>query len=207
MIELFYLPGAASLAPHIALEGSGAEYRLIRVVRDGTVEPPEFLEVNPLGRIPAMRDGELRMYESAACLMHIADCFPDAELAPALATPERALYYRWLAYLTNTVQVGLVTWLYPSRVAPPQAEEAVKERTGELLAGMCDFIEGELARGGPYLLGERYTGADIFLFMLTRWARHLDRKWWDQPNLGRHFRSIRERAAVQRVFEQEGLEG
>jgi glutathione S-transferase len=105
------------------------------------------------------------------------------------------------------VQVGLVTWLYPSRVAPPEAEEAVKDKAGELLVGMRDFLDGELANGGPYLLGERYTGADVFLFMLTRWGRHLDPKWWDLPELGAHFRRIRERPAVQRVFDQQGLEG
>jgi glutathione S-transferase len=207
VIELFYMPGAASLAPHIALEEAGAEYRLVRVTRDGTIDPPEFLEVNPHGRIPAMRDGELRMYESAACLMHIADLYPDAGLAPVPGTPERALYYRWLAYLTNTVQVALVTWLYHGRVAPPEAEAPVKEKAGELLVGMRDFVDGELAAGGPYLLGERYSGADAFLFMLTRWGRHLDPKWWDCPALGAHFRAVRERPAVQRVFEQQDLEG
>ncbi|MFN8188732.1 MAG: glutathione S-transferase family protein [Gaiellales bacterium] len=207
MIELFYRPGTAAMAPHIALEEVGAEYRLIPVNRDGVIEPPEFLDVNPHGLIPAMRIGELKLYESAACLMHIADLYPGAGLAPSPGTPERALYYRWLAYMTNTVQVGLVTWLYPARVAPPEAEAAVKEKTGELLAGMRDFLEGELAAGGPYLLGDGYTGADVFLFMLTRWGRNLEPKWWDLPALGAHTRRIRERPAVQRVFEQEGLEG
>ena len=75
-----------------------------------------------------------------------------------------------------------------------------------MLAGMRDFLEGELAAGGPYLLGERFTSADLYLFMLTRWGRRLDPKWWDRPSLGAHFRRVGERPAVQRMWEQEGLD-
>lgn len=207
MIDLFYMPGAASLAPHIVLEETGAEYRLIRTQRTPTVDPPELLDVNPHGRIPAMRIGDLNMYESAACVMHLADLYPAAGLAPAVGTPERALYYRWLMFLTNTVQPALIAWFGADRVATPEGEAAVKAKAVETLASLRGHVDGELARTGPYLLGSSYSAADIFLFMLTRWTRNMDAKWWDGEHLGPHFRSIRERPAVQRVWEQEGLDG
>lgn len=207
MIELYYSPGASSLAPHVVLEEAGADYRLVRVTREGgRVEPADFLELNPHGRIPAMRFDGLAMYESAACTMHVADLHPQAELAPALGTPERALYYRWLAHLTNTVQPAFITWFHPERTAPPGLEEATKAKAGELLAGMRDYLDADLAAAGPWVLGERYSAADAFLFMLTRWGRRLEPKWWEMPSLGGHYRRMRERPAVRRAYEQEGLE-
>jgi glutathione S-transferase len=202
------MPGAASMAPHVVLEETGADYRLVRVRREGgTIEPPELERLNPHRRVPVMVDGDLVMYESAACVMHLCDTHPDAGLAPALATAERALWYRWLTYLTNTVQATFMHAFYPSRgTTDPTGEDAVREKAEAELAGMRDFLEAELATGGPYLLGEQFTAADIYLFMLTRWGRRLDPKWWDHPALGAHFRRVFERPAAQRMWEQEGLD-
>ena len=208
VIDLYYMPGAASMAPHLVLEEIGTDYRLVRVRRDGgKSEPPEFASLSPHGRVPVMVDGDLVMYESAACVMHLCDTHPDAGLAPELGTPERALWYRWLTYLTNTVQATFIHAFYPVRgTADPAGEEGVKAKAEADLAGMRNHIEGELEHGGPYLLGEAFSSADIYLFMLTRWGRRIEPKWWDQPALGAHFRSIFERPAAQRMWEQEGLD-
>ena len=152
-------------------------------------------------------DGGLVMYESAAIVMHLSDLYPEAGLAPAPGTPERALWYRWLTYLTNTVQATFMIFIYPERYTAEGADaEPVKERAEESLVRMRDFLEGELAAGGPYVLGERFSSADLYLWMLTRWGRRLEPKWWDQPELGAHWRRVREGPAAQRVYEQEGLE-
>lgn len=209
MIELYYMPGAASLAPHCVLEEAGAEYRLVRVVKaDGRVtEPAGYERLNPHNRVPTLVDGSLVLYESAACVMHLSDSFPSAGLAPALGTPERALWYRWLTYLTNTVQPAFLSFLHPERYTADAAGAAgVKEQANDALARMREFLAGELAARGPYLLGERMTSADFYLFMLTRWGRRLAEKWWDEPALGAHYRLVDERPAVQRVREQEGLD-
>jgi glutathione S-transferase len=208
VIDLYWMPGAASLAVHALLEEVGAEYRLHRVSRDGgKVEPPELPELNPHVRVPtAVLDGGVVMYESAALVMHLSDLYPEAGLAPAPGTPERALWYRWLTYLTNTVQATFMIFFYPERHISEGADpEPVKRRAEASLAGMRDFLEGELTAGGPYLLGERFTSADYYLWMLTRWGRRVEPKWWDQPELGAHWRRVRERPAAQRVYEQEEL--
>lgn len=202
------MPGAASLAPHLVLEEVGAGYRLIRVRReDGMVEPPEFGRLSPHGRIPLVVDGDLVMSESAAIVMHLCDLHPESGLAPAAGTPERAQWYRWLTYLTNTVQATFMIAFYPERItADPAGVDAVRAQAESDLASMRAFVEAELATGGPYLLGERFTSADLYLFMLTRWGRRLEPTWWSQPELGAHFRRVYDRPAAQRVWEQQGLD-
>ena len=209
MLDLYWIPGAASLAVHALLEEAGVEYRLHRVVRDnGKVQPAEFRKLSPHGRVPTVvLDGGLVMYESAAIVMHLSDLYPEAGLAPAPGTPERALWYRWLTYFTNTVQATFMIFIYPERYTAEGADaEPVKERAEASLVGMRDFLEGELAAGGPYVLGERFSSADLYLWMLTRWGRRLEPKWSGPPELGAHWRRVRERPAAQRVYEQEGLE-
>lgn len=207
MIDLYYLPGAASLAVHAALEEAGAEYNLIRATRqNGLFGPPEAAILNPAGRVPTMSFDGMAMTESVACLMYISDLYPDAELGPAPGTPERAQWYRWLAYLLNPVQSTFYGFIFPARSAPVDAQDAVKAHAIEALDGYRTTLDMHLAANGPYLLGKRFTAADLLLFMLARWGRRLERRWWDAPALGNHYRSIKSRPAIQRVFEQERLD-
>src|SRR2546430_15671818 len=105
MIDLYYIPGAASLVVHAALEEVGADYNLIRATRDnGVLGPPEAARLNPAGQVPTMAFDGMAMTESVACLMHITDLYPAVGLAPAAGTPDRGRWYRWLAYLLNPVQ-------------------------------------------------------------------------------------------------------
>lgn len=208
MITLYYLPGSAALAAHGALEEAGAEYQLVEVVRENDVvtSPADYRTLNPHGRIPALTDGDLRLYEAAAIVMHLSDRFPDAGLAPAPGTDERALWYRWLTHLTNTVQPTFIHVFSPGRSVPgEEAQAALSAAAVERLGAARDWLDAEVAAGGGYLVGGRFTSADLFLAMLTRWGRRLDRPWWDAPNLGDHYRRITERPAIRRVYEQQGL--
>ena len=207
MIDLYYRPGAASLVVHAALEEAGADYNLIRATREnGVFGPPEAARLNPAGRVPTMSFDGAAMTESVACLMHISDLYPDAGLAPAPASAERGQWYRWLAYLLSPVQSTFYGVIAPSRYAPVDAQDAVRAHAIEALGGHREAVDAHLAEHGPYLLGERFTSADLFLFMLTRWGRRLEHRWWDAPALGTHYRLIKARPAIQRVFEQEQLD-
>lgn len=208
MIDLYYRPGTAALAPHAVLAEVGAEYRLVRAtVEDGKVDPPEFARLSPHRRVPVLVDGDVVVYESAACVMYLGDRYPEAGLAPAVGTSGRALWYRWLTYLTNTVQATFMIAIYPERyTADPGGTDGVRERALESLDRMRDFLSGELAAGGPYLLGEQCSSADLYLAMLTRWGRRFEPKWWDDPALGAHFRSIYERPGFRRAWDEEGLD-
>jgi glutathione S-transferase len=207
VIDLYYLPGAASLVVHAALEEAGADYNLIRATREkGVFGPPEAARLNPAGRVPTMSFDGMAMTESVACLMHVSDLYSEAGLAPAPGTPERGQWYRWLVYLLSPVQSTFYGFIAPGRSAPADAQDAVKAHAIDALGRYRTMLDAHLAVNGPYLLGEPFTGADLFLFMLTRWGRRLEHRWWDAPALGSHYRTIKARAAVQRVFEQEQLD-
>jgi glutathione S-transferase len=205
-MELYYRPGAASLAAHAMLEEVGAEHRVILVTGHGDdISPADYGAINPHPRVPTLVDGDLVVYEAAAVLMHLADTHPAAALAPALGSAARADWYRWMAYLTNTVQATFMLWIYPERyTADPAGVPAVELQAERDLTEMREFLEAELA-GRDHLLDE-FSTADLFLFMVTRWGRNMDPRWWDQPNLGRHYRAIRARPAVARTMGIEQLE-
>ena len=90
------------------------------------------------------------------------------------------------------------------RVARAGSEHA--RHAIDALEGYRTTLDAHLAANGPYLLGELFTSADLFLFMLTRWGRRLERRWWDAPALGNHYRTIKARPALQHVFQQEQLD-
>jgi glutathione S-transferase len=207
VIDLYYLPGAASLVVHAALEEAGAEYNLVRATRkNGVFGPPEAARLNPAGRVPTMSFDGLAMTESVACLMHVSDLYPAAGLAPAAGTPERGQWYRWLIYLLSPVQSTFYGFIAPGRSAPVGAQDAVRAHSVEALGGYRAALDAHLAASGPYLLGELFSGADLFLFMLTRWGRRLEPRWWDAPALGNHYRTLKARPTIERVFAQERLD-
>lgn len=208
MYQLYYYPGNANLAPHILLEEIGAQYKLLLVDRNQNEhKSPAYLKLNPAGRIPVLIDGDLVLYESAAICLHLADRHAAAALAPALGTNERAQFYKWLIYLTNTVQTELIIYFYPERLADDapaaaQIKAHAEQRTGEML----DLIEAALAAGaGPFLLGADYRAVDPYLLMLCRWTRGMRHPARARPHLARFLDTVMARPATQRAFAAEGI--
>jgi glutathione S-transferase len=168
---------------------------------------PEYLKLNPNGQIPVLVDGDLVLYEAAAICLHLADTHPHAGLAPALGSAERAHFYKWLMWLTNTLQATLMAWHYPDRRADTaDAVAQVKARAEASIGEMLGQLDAELARhGGPWLLGERFTALDPYALMLGRWTRAFARPARSLPQLGPYLQRVLARPAVQRVFEREEL--
>ncbi|WP_019141538.1 glutathione S-transferase family protein [Noviherbaspirillum massiliense] len=213
MYKLYYYPGNANLAPHMLLEELGVPYELVLVDRDRNAHTsPEYLKLNPNGRIPTLIDGDLVLYETAAICLHLVDRHPEAGMAPPVGTDARAEFYKWLVYLTNTLQAELLTYFYPERLTDDAGAAAqVKAHAERRVGGMLDLIESALARNtdkgrGPYLLGENYSAADPYLLMLGRWTRFMQRPARERMHLGHHLALIAARPAVQRAFESEGLQ-
>jgi len=207
MPTLYYYPGNASMAPHMVLEEIGAPYELSLVDRTKQAhKDPEYLRLNPNGLIPVFIDGDLVLFESAAICLHLADRNPAAKLAPELGTAERAQFYKWLIHLTNTVQAELITYFYPERVTDSAATAAEVKRHAERRVGeMFDRIEVALAADGPYLLGARFSAADLYLLMLARWSRGMANPARDRKAIRRLLDRLIERPAVQRVFTKEEI--
>jgi glutathione S-transferase len=208
MYKLYYYPGNANLAPHMLLEELGVAYELVLVDRTRDAHrSPEYLKLNPNGRIPTLIDGDLVLFETAAICLHLVDRHPQAGLAPAVGSRERAEFYKWLIYLTNTLQAELITYFYPERLADDEAATAQVKAHAEVRVGtMLDLIENTLAeKGGPYLLGERYSAVDPYLLMLSRWTRMMHNPARNRPHLGSYLQRMVARPAVQRAFAQEEL--
>ena len=209
-IELYYYPSNASHAPHILLEELGIPFKLNKVDRDQDAhKSPEYLKLNPNGLIPVLVDGDLVLYEAAAILLHLADTHPQANLVPPLATAERAQFYKWLIWLTNTLQPALIAYYYPERYVAEGNETGVaqvKAQAEARIAPLLDQLEAQFAgHGGPWLLGQHYSAADPLAYMLCRWTRFFARPARSLPLLGVYLQRMLERPAVQRAIATEQL--
>lgn len=206
MLTLHYFPGNASLLPHMMLREIGAEFELRLVNRDQNAQKsPEYLKLNPNGRIPVLVDGGLVLFETAAIALHLADKFPQAGLAPATGTRERAEFYKWMIHLTNTPQAEYRAWFYPyEHVDDESAAPHVKHAAERRLNRMFDVISEQLG-DKTWLLGDRFSAADLFLLMLIRWGRGMPRPPRTLPNLHALAERVLARPAVQKTFEIESL--
>jgi glutathione S-transferase len=208
MLQLHYFPGNASLAPHLLLEELGVAYTLRYVDRAVAAQKsPEYLRLNPNGLIPVLVDGDLVLYETAAICLHLVDGHASAGLAPVPGTAARAHFYKWLVWLTNTLQAALIIYFYPERWADDAAAIAQVKAHAETAVGrMLDQLEAQLAgHGQAWLLGTDFSAVDPYALILCRWTRGFARPARDLPHLGAYLGRLLARPAVMRVFEQEGL--
>ncbi len=207
MLVLHYYPGNASLLPHMALREAGVPFELSLVDRAQNAQNSEaYLRLNPNGRIPVLVDGDLVLSEAAAITLYLAERYPAAGLAPLLGTAHRARFLQWMIHLTNTPQTEYRVWFYPwEHASEPAAIDGVKAVAAARLGRMFAVIAGQLG-AGPYLLGEQFSAADLFLLMLVRWGRAMPQPPRETPALRDHAERVLARPAVQATFEAEGLE-
>ena len=211
MIQLHYSPGTASMIPHLLLEEMGLPFELVTLDRLALAhKAPAYLCINPNGLIPALTDGDLVLYETAAICLHLCDAHPELVLAPSLGTPERAHFYKWLMWLTNTLQASLITYFYPQRwvnEGNTDGTAQVKAQAEARIGGLLDQLDGELARhGGPWVLGQTFTALDPYVFTLCRWTRNFaSPPARSRPHLGPYLQRVLLRPATQRVLQTEQI--
>jgi glutathione S-transferase len=208
MYQLHYFPSNANAAPHMVLEELGQQYDLVLVDRQMDAQKSkEYLKINPNGRIPTLVDGELVMFEAAAMVLHLVDKHPEAGLAPKVGTPERAKFYQWMTFLTNSLQEELMIWQYPDRLtdgdaaATPVVKRGAEKRAGAYL----DVIEQHLKANGPLFLGETLSAADFYLVMLARWARPMANPPRSRPGIAELLDKVSALPSVRRAYEREGV--
>jgi glutathione S-transferase len=170
MLTLYYSPGACSLAPHIALEEAGASYALQLVsIPKGEQQAPEYLNVNPRGKIPALRTDEGVLTENVAILTYIARTFPQAGLLPEAAIDMARISH--MAWLSNTVHPAFTHIVRPGRFATDEAAQANLKAVGHESAWkLLQEIDGLLA-GRDWVLGSRYSVADPYTLVIYGWGK------------------------------------
>ncbi len=211
MPTLYAMPSTAAMAPHILLREIGAPFDLVLLDRDkGEHKSPAYLALNPHGRVPTLVDGDLVLYEAAALCLHLADTHPEARLAPPVGTAERAAFYTWLVYLTNSVQADMLLYFYPERFVEGDAARTAFTAMAEArLEAHFDGLDRALAKqaaaGRAWMLDSGYSALDPYLFMLCRWTRFMRRPARSLPALGPYLARLLERPAVMAAFAAEGL--
>jgi glutathione S-transferase len=196
------------MAPHMLLREIGAPFELVIVdITRAEQQTEAFRRLNPLARIPVLEADGLVLYESAAICLHLADRHPEAGLAPVPGTPARALLYRWLMYLTNTLQAHMLAYYYPERFGTSEAGAAeVKAAAEHRVAEDLDYVAAEIARGaGPWLCGSAFTVADAYLLMLCSWTLPMARPARRIASLASLLDRVAGRPAVRAALDAEAL--
>lgn len=203
MYKLFYALKSASMGIRALLEEIGAPYELLdtSVDRD-TPRPPEQLAINPNGWVPVLSWDGGAMYEAAAITIFLCDRHPEARLAPAPDDPARPLFLQTLVYFSNSVQNAYQLTYYPDRfVDSPADEPSARRRGNRRLRETWGVIDGQIG-DGDWVLGDRFSAADIYLFMLTTWLRPaMGHPALDEfPNVRRIAGKVAQRPGIRHVY-------
>lgn len=187
MLKLYYIPKTRSSRARWMLEELGVPYELVRMTFE-EARTPQYRRIHPLGAVPALTDGETTVIESAAIIAYLADRFPERGFAPPTSSQLRAAYYQWIIYAMPFVAH---TTKRPERECIPMVAQ---ESCAEFLCAAKPVDEA--LRDRPYVLGERFSAADVVLGSVLNWAaasKLID----DFPALQSYVERLRARPAFQ----------
>jgi glutathione S-transferase len=204
MLKLYFATGTCALASHIALEEAGAEYSTVRI-NFATQEQrsPEYLAINPKGRVPSLVTDKGILTETPAMLAYIAQSFPKAKLAPLEDAFRFAEVQAFNSYLCSTVHVAHAHRMRGHRWADdPAALEAMKKKVPETVAACFELIESKMLQG-PWVMGESYTTCDPYLFTLSQWMEGDSVDPARFPKVLDHRNRMSERPAVRKAVAAE----
>ena len=163
-MKLYYNPRSRAAISKWMLDECAVDYETVPIdFEKREHKTPEFLKINPAGKLPALVDGDSKIFEGAAICLYLGDKFPEANLAPKIGAPERGRYLSLMVYSTSQLEPAMGDALLGGQTATPQR-------------GWTDFetarnvIEGELGNG-PYLFGEWFTAADVMIGSMFIWKR------------------------------------
>lgn len=200
-MKLYYSPGACSLSPHIVLREAGLAFEPVLAptkthqLTDGT----DYYSINPLGYVPLLElDDGTRLREGPAIVQYIADQVPNKNLAPANGTLPRYRLQEWLTFIGMEIHRNFSPLFNPAM--PEEAKKLARDR----IANRFAFVNGQLA-GKDYVMGEHFTVADAYLYVVTRWSKPMSIDLAPYPNLAAHHARVAARPAVQEALKLENL--
>jgi glutathione S-transferase len=200
-MKLFYAPAACSLSPHIALREAGARFTLEKVDLQTkmTETNADFIGVNPRGYVPALQleSGQV-MTEGTAIVQYIADLFPNFQLAPPAGTPGHYKLLEWLGFISSELQRNLGTLFNPALT--PELRESVLTLLAKRLNWLATQLEGK-----TYLVGDRFTVADGYLFTILNWSNFVGFELSPWKTIQEYMARIGSRPSVVAALKEEGL--
>jgi len=198
-MKLYYSPQTRAGRPRWLLEEIGAPYEIVSLdLQKGEHKKPDYMKIHPHGAVPALVDGDLALFESAAICMYLADKFPDKKLAPPLGTPARGLYYQWMLYSMATLEPPVLE-VFLNTVMLPEAERsaAAVEKARTSFAVVAKVLSNALT-GRDFILGEQFSAADVMIGSTLAWAGFMG-LLADHPALQAYAKRLSERPAFQRA--------
>ncbi len=200
-MKLYFAPGACSLSPHIVLEEAGiaAETEQVNNQEKTTKSGADYWRINPKGQVPALQldSGEM-LTEGPVIVQYLADQKPASGLVPPAGTIERYRVQEWLNFITSELHKSF------GPIFRPTTPDAFKTISKENLGKRFDWLDKQLA-GRQYLMGEKFTVADAYLFTVLRWTARIQIDLGQWPNLKAYVDRVAARPKVQAAMKAEGL--
>ena len=202
MFKLYYAPGTCALASHITLEEAGADYTTERLnFKANQQNSPDYLAINPKGRVPSLATDRGVLTETPAMLAYIAQTFPNAKLAPLDDPFAFAEVQSFNSYLCSTVHVAHAHKLRGARWATEESSFADMKRMIPKTVGACFALIEQKMMKGPWVMGEQYTICDPYLFTVAQWLEGDGVDIKETPKVADHFKRMFDRPAVRKVMD------
>lgn len=198
MLILYHAPNTRSLRVCWLLEEMGIPYRMVRLdLAAGEHKQADYLKINPNGAVPAIVDGAIALFESAAICQYLADKYPERKMAPAAGTPERALYYQWIHYAMSGLEPPAEAIFMHTNMRPQEQRiAAVAEEAAPRLVCALGVVDRAL-EGREFIVGDRLSAADIMVGHTLAWAAMFFADM--PPNVAAYVRRLTARPAWQRA--------
>lgn len=201
--KLYYADSSAAMGVRVILEELAVPYALLESTIDKRLpRPAAQMAINPNGWLPVLTWDGGAMYEAAAMTVFLCDRHPQANLAPPLTAPTRALYLQTLVYFSNSIQNAFQLCYHPERFADSAADEPSAQRRGiRRLRETWQVIDAQIG-ANEWVLGAQFSAVDVYLFMLSTWANAAlgHPPIAEFPNVQRIAEAVRLRPSVRRVY-------
>jgi glutathione S-transferase len=201
-MKLYFAPGACSLAPHIVTSelGINVDLEQVNLQEKKTKSGKDYWSINPKGQVPVLElDNGERLTEVPVILQYLSDQKPAAGLAPGTGTMERYRMLEWLNFVTSELHKTFGPLFRPT--TPEEFKKLSKENIGKRF----DWLDKQIA-GKQYLMGDKFTLPDAYLYVMSRWATGLGMDLSKWPNLKAFAERVATRPNVQQALKEEGLQ-
>ena len=192
MMKLYWAPRTRSFTALWLMEETGLPYeRVLTDISTGAQKAPEYLAINPMGKVPALADGDATLAEAAAICAYVAERYPEAKLAPPLGDPKRAKYLYWLFFSPGCIEPAIVQLATKIEINPVAAGWGEAQR-------VFDVLDAALSKG-PWLLGDSFSAADVMIGSGLNYAVRLFKMVPARPSFDAYIARCAARPAFQRA--------